>query len=248
MRWKTGLFDGLLGIGSVGIGSVGIGSVGIVLLGIGLLAGVGACKNDAPPPSASLDAAAPSEPEWTRPGPYEDPETALQALFEALTTRDAREIAATLVSVDECLAVTNDRSRCQKIAQRRQAFVALFQRTPLPADAHLVTIVLEKSIELGAEDQQLTRSVRIQPGTIRFRTGETVAAVRSVAAMQVEGGWRVLPGEPKMPQPPQPPQPSQPSTEGAAGNPGASAATPAAAPAAPAPPASPAPAPETPVE
>lgn len=191
-----------------------------------LLALGGACKQEGAAPPVAPDTAAPPPPEATRPAPAEDPAAALQALFDALKTNDRAAIEAVLISSDECLAVTKDAARCQGVAARRKAFLDHFGRTPLPEEAHLVNIMLLKTVELSAEDQNLTRAVKIQPGSVKFKVGEAVTTLRNVAAIEVEGGWRVLPGKPIAAQPPETPgagaAPDSAASPGAA--PGAAAA------------------------
>jgi hypothetical protein len=205
-----------------------VAALGIVVI----TGGGGGCKSDDGGPAGAPDAAvpaAPQPPEVARPAPAEDPSGALEALFDALRARDRAAIEATLVSADECLAMTNDAARCQGIAARRQAFLDLFERTPLPAEARLVNILLLKSVEVPADDQKLTRSVRIQPGSVKFSVGEDVTTLRNVAAIEVAGGWRVLPGKPQ--QPVLTPVPTgAPLPEGAAPAPGPEGAAPAPGP------------------
>lgn len=176
-----------------------------------LLALLGACRTEGGAPAspspgpAAPNAAPPTEqappgesaaPDWVRPAPAEGPEQAFLALFEALGTNDPREIGARLVGVDECEAMTADPSRCTRVAIRRKAFLAAVAQSPLPPSARLSNISLLRSIELP-EDLEFNRTVRMQLGHIRFSVDGGSATLGPLAAMEVEGGWRILPGKPQ---------------------------------------------------
>ena len=220
-------------------GAIGRAVVAVLVMTAASVGCKGGCQKETPATEAGAPAEAtsddPSEtppaaaPADTRPAPYKTPEEAFQALFDALKSGDRKALVNTLVSIEECEALTGDVSRCARIARRRKEFVQTMRGFRVPPEARDVRIVLDKAKVIEKSEQGIKRSLRIQRGAIAYEAGGVVARIRQVAAMEVEGGWRIVPA----PEPPrQPPAPGQPAaTPPPAAPPAAPPAPPAVPPA-----------------